>query len=404
MAASGAEGQPQLYPVRHPVLDACVRREGAGNVASVRLLDRYIGRQLLLTAVIAITTLSVVLVLGNIFKKLLDLLVNQNAPASLIFSFIAYVLPFSLTFTIPWGFLTAVLLVFGRLSAENELTAMRATGVSVPRASLPVWLLALGFTAVCVWINLDVAPRAQTRMKNALFRIATDNPLAMFGSDRVIDYFPERKIYVESSEGNSLTNLLVYELDSSNAIKSVMYARRGTIGIDTMPVKQPDGSSILEKQMILKLYDGRYEERDEAHPQDLSRIRPGITLDEGSIAISLQSLYEKQRKSRGISALPLGELLGKPEGMVELNKRLSNALATLAFALLGIPLAVTAQRKETSVGFAISLGIGLIYYLLLFVASLARDKASLHPEILIWLPTLLFLLVGVYRFAVLARK
>src|SRR5438477_10380656 len=94
---------------------ACHRSGRPGNVSRVRLLDRYIGRQLLVTAIFAVAVLSVVLVLGNIFKKLLDLLVNQNAPASLIFSFIAYVLPFSLTFTIPWGFLTAVLLVFGRL-------------------------------------------------------------------------------------------------------------------------------------------------------------------------------------------------------------------------------------------------------------------------------------------------
>ncbi|MEQ1854647.1 MAG: LptF/LptG family permease, partial [Chthoniobacteraceae bacterium] len=92
------------------------------------------------------------------------------------------------------------------------------------------------------------------------------------------------------------------------------------------------------------------------------------------------------------------------EGLGELNKRLSNALAALAFALLGVPLAVTAQRKETSVGFAISLGIGLVYYLLLFVASLARNNASLHPEFLIWLPTLLFLSIGAFRFSVLARK
>ena len=373
---------------------------------AVRLLDRYIGRQLLVAATFAVTTLSVVLVLGNIFKRLLDLLVNQNAPPSLILSFMAYVLPFSLTFTIPWGFLTAVLLVFGRLSAENELTAMRATGVSIPRACLPVWLLAALLTMVCLWINLDVAPRAQQEMKNALFRIATNNPLAMFGNDKVIDYFPGRKIYVEKSEGNQLTNLLVYELDAASAIKNVMYARRGTLGLETVPVKQADGGTTEETQIILKLFDGRYEQRDEAHPADLSRIAPGITLDEGSIAISLKDLYEKQRSQRGLSALPIGELLerGRPGTIVELNKRIASALATIAFALLAVPLAVTAQRKETAVGFAISLAIGMIYYLFLFVANLARNRADLHPELMVWIPDALFLAIGLQRFRVLARR
>ncbi len=376
------------------------------NVRGVRLLDRYIGRQLLVSAIFAITVLSVVLVLGNIFKKLLDLLINQNAPPGLILTFIAFVLPFSLTFTIPWGFQTAVLLVFGRLSAENEMTAMRATGVSVPRICVTVWLLAAALSGVCLWINLDVAPRAQQKMKDAIFRIATDNPLAMFGSDKVIEDFPGRKIYVEKSEGRKLTNLLVYQLDQLNRVKDVMYAREGDIGIENVRKTQPDGSVVEEKQIILKVRHALYEQRDEDHPWDLSRIRNGITLEEGSIAISLKELYEKQRKAKSMGALPIGELLDsqRPEKLVELNKRISNALATITLALLAVPLGVTAQRKETSVGFAISLALGLTYYFLIFMVDLARNKPALHPELLAWAPNLLFFTVGAYRFVKLARR
>lgn len=372
----------------------------------MRLLDRYIGRQLAVSAVFAITVLSVVLVLGNIFKKLLDLLINQNAPASLILSFIAYVLPFSLTFTIPWGFQTAVLLVFGRLSAENELTAMKATGVSVARACIPVWALAVLLSCVCLWINLEVAPRAQQRMKDALFQIATDNPLAMFGSDKVIDDFPGRKIYVEKSEGQKLTNLLIYQLDPGNHVRNVMYAREGNIGMESVPKTLPDGTVTEEKQIILKLLHGLYEQRDEDHPTDISRIRQGITVEEGSIAISLKELYEKQRKTKSVGALPIGELLDsdRPEKVVELSKRLGNALATIALALLAVPLAVTAQRKETSVGFAISLALGLCYYFLIFMADLAHNRPALHPALLVWLPNLLFFGIGTYRFLRLSRR
>jgi lipopolysaccharide export system permease protein len=387
---------------------AALAKNGCPHATSgiVRLLDRYIGRQLLVAAVFAVTVLSVVLVLGNIFKKLLDLLVNQNAPASLILSFMAYVLPFSLTFTIPWGFQTAVLLVFGRLSAENELTAMKATGVSVPRACVPVLVLGVIFSGICLWINLDVAPRAQQAMKDSLFRIATDNPLAMFGSDKVIDDFPGRKIYVEKSEGKKLTNLIVYQLDEAQRIKNVMYAREGTIGMQSVPKTQPDGTVAEERQIILTLLHGLYEQRDEDHPDDLSRIRQGITLDEGSIAISLKELYEKKRKSRSVGALPIGELLKteKLEAVVELNKRFCIALATLALAFVALPLAVAAQRKETSVGFAISMGLGMFYYVLLFLVDLTRKRPDFHPELLVWAPNVLFFAIGAYRFAKLARK
>ncbi len=385
---------------------ACIAIRRAGNVRGVRLLDRYIGRQLLVSAIFAVTVLSVVLVLGNIFKKLLDLLINQNAPPSLILSFIAYVLPFSLTFTIPWGFQTSVLLVFGRLSAENELTAMKATGVSVARACLPVWVLAVLLAGVCLWINLEVAPRAQQRMKDALFQIATDNPLAMFGSDKVIDDFPGRKIYVEKSEGKKLTNLMIYQLDAMSRVKNVVYAREGTMFMETVPKTMPDGAILQEKQIILKLHNMRYEQRDEEHPYDLSRIRQGITVEEGSIAISLKELYEKQRKTKNVGALPIGELLdsARPDRLVELSKRFSNALGTIALALLAVPLAVTAQRKETAVGFAISLALGLCYYVLIFLADLTRSRPALHPVILVWMPNVLFFMLGAFRFWRLSRR
>src|SRR4249920_1151057 len=105
----------------------------------MKIIDRYISRQLIVSLLFAIVVLSFVLVLGNIFRKLLPLLVNHDLPVEYVIGFIAYVLPFSLIFTIPWGLLTAVLLVFGRLSADNELIALRANGVSVPRVCVSLW-------------------------------------------------------------------------------------------------------------------------------------------------------------------------------------------------------------------------------------------------------------------------
>ena len=78
----------------------------------MKLIDRFISRELLVNVLFAIAVLSLVLVVGNIFRKLLPLLVNHDVPMEYLITFIAYVLPFSLIFTIPWGLLTAILLVF----------------------------------------------------------------------------------------------------------------------------------------------------------------------------------------------------------------------------------------------------------------------------------------------------
>src|SRR3954454_15894496 len=120
---------------------ACKRCAFILTNSAVKLIDRFVSRELIVNILFAIFVLSLVLVVGNIFRKLLPLLVNHDVPVEYLISFIAYILPFSLIFTIPWGMLTAILLVFGRLSADNELIALRANGVSVTRVCLPLGAL-----------------------------------------------------------------------------------------------------------------------------------------------------------------------------------------------------------------------------------------------------------------------
>src|SRR5262245_10103168 len=98
----------------------------------MKLIDRFVSRELIVTVAFSISVLSLVLVDGDISRRLLPLLVKHDVPMEYLITFIACVLPFSLIFTSPWGLLAAILLVFGRLSADNELIARRANGISVP--------------------------------------------------------------------------------------------------------------------------------------------------------------------------------------------------------------------------------------------------------------------------------
>jgi len=402
------EARRSFCLIRRGKLLASVGR-AAKDHALLKLLDRYVGSQILLTSTIAVAVLSVVLVLGNVFKQLLELLVKSDTPMDQIFAFLAYILPFSLTFTIPWGFLTAVLLVFGKMSAENELIALRATGVSIPRVTLPVLVLALLSVGACLWINVDIAPRAQAQMKEALYTMATSNPMAMFGSDKVIEAFPGRKIYVERSEGAELFNLLVYEMDDDYLPIRVVFAGRGKIETDRE-----------KKQLLLRLFEARYEQRDKDDPENLMKIRTA-TAEENTLPISLEELSEKKRK--GIGSMSAGELLERIKAeeqnarmsdkerreavsaaRTEISRRYAYALASFAFALIGVPLAITAHRKETSVGFLLSVAVGVTYFFLSMTAYGHRNHPELHPEYLIWIPNLLCLLLGGTLFFRMSRR
>ena len=365
-------------------------------------IDRYVFRQLLVNLVFAIAVLSFVLVLGNIFRRLLPLLVNHDLPVEYVIGFIAYVLPFSLIFTIPWGLLTAVLLVFGRLSADNELTALRSNGVSVTRVCASLVAIALVCTAASLWLNVQVAPAANEELRSTVFNLATRNPMALFGSDQVIDQFPGHKIYVGRKNGNNLENILVFEYNENSMPMRVTNASSGMLEAD-----------LEQKRLLMHLYNARYLERYEPNPYDLFRTRDGITVAEGTLAISLDELYEKEKRRASRSMLSLEQLMEqlknsdpkmRSASRTEINKRFSFPFACIVFCLVGVPLAITAHRRETSFGFAMSLVVGVFYFLFIIVADTLRANAKVHPELLVWFPNVLFLVIGIWLFRRLSRQ
>jgi len=368
----------------------------------MKLIDRYVGRQLIVNLLFAIVVLSFVLVIGNIFRKLLPLLVNHDLPVEYVVGFIAYVLPFSLIFTIPWGLLTAVLLVFGRLSADNELIAMRSNGISITRICIPLVGIAVVCTASSLWLNVKVAPAAQEEMRASVFNLATRNPMALFGSDQVIDQFPGRKIYVGKKDGNKLENILVFETNDEAMPMKVTHARTGMLETD-----------LPNHRILMHIYNARYQQRDDINPYDLRRMRDGVSVVEGTLPISLEDLYEKEKRRASRSMLSLEQLLEqlknedpkmRSSSRTEINKRFSFPFACLVFALVGVPLGITAHRRETSFGFAASLVIGVFYFLFIIVADTLRGNAKLHPELLVWFPNLLFIGIGLWMFRRLRRQ
>ena len=368
----------------------------------MKLTDRFVSRELLVNVLFAIAVLSLVLVVGNIFRKLLPLLVNHDVPLEYLIAFIAYVLPFSLIFTIPWGLLTAILLVFGRLSADNELIALRCNGVSITRICISLGAIAVMCTAICLWLNVQAAPAAQEKLRGTIFDLATRNPLALFGSDQVIDQFPGRRIYVGKKEGNKLENITVFEMDDKMLPVKVTYARTGMLEAD-----------LANKQILMHLYKARYQERDSKDPFNLHKIHDGINMVEGTLPISLEELYEKEKKRPYRSALSIEQLLEqlksensreRSASRTEINKRFSFPFACVAFAIIGVPLGVTAHRRETSIGFAMGLIVATTYFLFVIIGDTLRGNPHAHPELLVWFPNILFIVLGILLFRRLAKQ
>ncbi len=369
----------------------------------MKIIDRHVATGILVTAGFGVLVLSLVLVLGNIFRELLNILVNNpDVPILTVLGFMGLVLPFSLTFTIPWGFLTAILLVFGRMSADSELIALKSNGVSIPRVSVPVFVISVVLTMVCFWINIDIAPRAEQAMTRAVVDMATSNPTALFRADEVVDAFPDRRVYVGGKDGNRLLNILVFELNDDARVSKMIFAKEGALTPDT-----------ANSRLLFKLFDARFEQRDAKAPEDFSKIQQGIVMKEGVFPLALDKFFKEFQNNRRLSSYTLPELYAaytlaegkqRQEMLVELNKRFSTSLSCIAFALIAIPLGITTHRKETSVGFAMSLVVAFSYFFFILMADTFRGKPSAFPHFLIWIPNVVFFGLGLWLFKRLAKR
>ena len=369
-----------------------------------KIIDRYIGRQVSVAAIIGVATLSSVLVFGKLLKEIFVLIVEKNMPLSAVVTIIGYILPFSLIYTIPWGFLTAVLLVFGRLSADNELISLRMTGMSLSRISRPVFTLAIVLTCLTLWINTTIFPQAKSKIEEAKYDMVIEDPLSLFVADKEITDFKGFCFYTEGRVDDKLKHLEVIQLNASQRPIKYIHATSAYIEHDS----ETDN-------LLLALEDAMIVDRDSNNPTDISKIKPGIKIGKTYITIPLDQLRRDPNKFRP-SILDTSELMKRinaTDGSVltekqrnkaktEVNKRYSFSLACLTFAFIGIPLGVTAQRRETSIGFAFSLGIAALYFLFIIVADTVKDKD--YAQYLMWLPNLVFMGLGIVLFVRLGRK
>ena len=180
----------------------------------------------------------------------------------------------------------------------------------------------------------------------------------------------------------------------------VTFARHGLLEMD-----------LPNQRILLRLEGARYQQRDEIDPLDLRRMRHGISVEEGTLPISLSDLPGKT-KYLGRRALSLEQLLaqlaeGDPRqqsaSRTEINRRFSLPFSCLVFAFMAVPLGVTTQRRETFVGFGVSIVVAFSYFVFMIIADTLRESPRAHPELVVWLPNLLFIAVGVALFRRLSR-
>jgi lipopolysaccharide export system permease protein len=362
--------------------------------------DRYIGKQIISTTLFAVMILSGVFLLGNVFKEARPLFVGQHPSPYLFLEFIISVLPFSLMFTIPFSFLAAVMLVFGRLSADNELVGMRMAGRSLPRIAIPVFAVAASLSAFCFFLNVHIAPQAKQNVKDLLIQAVQEDPNKFLDPGVVQTQLDDKRIYVTEREGDILYGVHIHDVgDEANNYREKLYtyAEKAHLAID------------LDKgQLQLRLENATIETADKngIHtPVSVAAVNPVIFDFKLEKKKRIRASYMTNAEIHDyLDATPDLDPEKRAEFKNQITHRRSYSLACLAFALVGVPLGMTARRKESSSGFALSLAIGMGYFLFHIFANQSDSESTQVSTILYWLPNILALIIGVYLFRRARRR
>jgi lipopolysaccharide export system permease protein len=359
----------------------------------VRILDRYLLTQTVLATLAACGMLTFILVVMNAFKRVFELLINNDVPFLTIVHLVLLLVPQALTFTIPWGFLVALLLVLGRMAHDLEILAVRAAGLGLVPLVSPLILFSLVLSLLCFYNNAVLAPRCITAFKDILVDMGRNNPTVLIRAQEPIDKFDGYRIHVDKKYGNTVEGVSIWELGPDNIPKRNIRADRGQISAD-----------LEAMQLTITLTNARTEERG-ADLTNLSRIQTGLRASQFPLTLSLKRMLERPSKPKSsnqtLGQLTEGIFSGGIERagalvslLTEFQKRVAMSVSCFTFALVGIPLAVFAQRRETSVSFVLSLVVVVFYYLLIVAAEALKEKAGAYPELLIWMPNLIFQALG----------
>ena len=348
-------------------------------------LNRYITKDFLIVFSMAIGILTFAM-LGARLGEVLDML-SRGIPVENFFKFIFYTLPMVLIYTIPWSVLVATMVVFGRLSADSEITAMRACGVSLLQIVAPLLLFVIIMTGICFYLQVYAGPPMYRKARTLLRDTATTQPMAIFEPGQQIE-FEGAVVYIDDKVGkNKLLGVQIFMFDDNLKLTQDIFAESATLHTNEETMQL----SIKLYKCVIGSYAADKTKQTIFNDELEFSFDYGKALNEAKVRVRSKYLPADQllartriMRKRGASAEDMCEL------EVELNQRIALSLSPIAFLLLGLPLAIRTSRRETSVGLFLSVILGGVFFLSIVVIESLTIFPKIYPQHLIWLPNLVF--------------
>ncbi len=216
----------------------------------MNILQKYILRSYVSAFLLGMIVLTFVLSIGLLVKA--TQLVIKGLDPKLILNFLAVSIPESFSFTIPLAVLVSALLVFGRLSTDGEMSAMKACGINLWNVVFPLVIFGFFLTAISIFVNSSIAPRAYLARHLIASSAKGTSAIKLLEPGRFIEEFPNMTFWFARKDGDILHNVLIYDKSKPNFTREIR-AQKAIVTVEG-------------KDIFLDMYDARIDPFSETEP------------------------------------------------------------------------------------------------------------------------------------------
>ncbi|HEX3625388.1 MAG TPA: LptF/LptG family permease [Verrucomicrobiae bacterium] len=374
------------------------------TLSVLKTLHQYLTTQVMASLLLTVAVFTVVLLLGNVLREILMLLINSHGRLSIVAEAIVLLIPFVWVFALPMGLLTATLLVFGRFSADQELTAARASGISLISLIMPVLLLSLFCCVLSAWFSMDLGPRSRVKYLSMKNDLLSNLAGIQWPEGRFITISTNYIFYADQIHGTKLQNVMAFCINENTYVEAPM----GSVDVD--PKNQQFVLNLIQARIVTTPTNGENVITSVAKwpiPINLKAVKNQASkphISDMTFAELQEELRELQQRipetvSTNETKAEVEQAHQVADGVVEqvrvvMQRQLAFAFAPFGFALLGIPLGIRVHRRETNIGVAIALALVILYYGFVMLAWQLASRPECYPHLIVWVPNLIFQAVG----------
>lgn len=352
----------------------------------MKILQRYILKELLVPFVLCFSTLNFIFMAGYLVKAA-NFIIGRGVPLLDTAYVLVLALPEMISWSLPTSLLTAVLIVFGNLSQNNEIRAVKASGIYPMMIVVPACILGIAMSFLMLIFNDQITPRAAFILRKTTKQMVMKRPTALLEPGRFVKIGESIIFLTRELHGNKLKDIVAYEFEDKDKPIRTIVAERGEViaGSEAQPMK-------------IRLFDGSVSDSQEGGVQSIQFATYEFPV------MGYEDIRKLQKKVKDLTFAEILLRLGTPdlsppdrrELWSVFNGRIAFAFATFIFVFLGIPVAVLVHRGEIVLSFGISMACVTIYYGLFVGATTFSVEGVLPPLISYWVPNLLLVGLGTH--------